>query len=254
MKFPTTVERPLRLPRKGGFNDDVKLEAYQPAALSFADKQRKGIRAVFGGCSSFTDHVRREMKQPFPIASEIPIPVDTARAAKLVAQSDPHVLAEFWDSQLDAMSALVQEAEPHQARWNDHINPVIKPVDGKVKTAALRRQARFCGFGAPKWMGQFSFGFPIAGDLSQKNTFPREENNTPILRRCRLFTSDEARFRERSPKSGWKNASDLWKEAMAQREKGWMSSPFLLGGIRPAEGPSLERLQYRLSVWGRAGG
>ena len=79
MKFPTTAEHPLRLPRKGGFNDDVKLEAYQPASLSFAGKQRKCIREAFGGCSSFTDHVGRAMKHPFPLASEIPIPADTAR-------------------------------------------------------------------------------------------------------------------------------------------------------------------------------
>ena len=137
------------------------------------------------------------MKQPSPLASGIPIPADTDRAAKLVAQSGPHVMAEFWDSQLDALTALVQSAEPRQARRNDHIGPVTKPAAGKVKTFALRRLARFCGFGASRWMDQFAVGFPITGELSQKNTFPRKENNAPILPRGRLFASAEALFRAR---------------------------------------------------------
>ena len=74
------------------------------------------------------------MKQHFPPSSEIPIPVDKARAAKLVAQSDPHLLAEFLDSQLDALAALVHASDPHQARWNDHIDPVIEPAAAKVET------------------------------------------------------------------------------------------------------------------------
>ena len=93
-------------------------------------------------------------------------------SAKLVAQSDPHILDEFRGPQLDAQSALVQADEPHQARWNDQIDPVIIPAAGEVGTAALRRLARFCGFGASKRMGQFAVGFPIAGDIPQKNTLP----------------------------------------------------------------------------------
>ena len=123
------------------------------------------------------------MEHPFPLASEIAIPVDTARAAKHVDRPDPHVLAEFWDSQLDSLAALVHAAEPHQTRRNDQIDPVIKPAAAKVETVPLRRIARFCGFGASKWLDQFAVGFPIAGDLSQKNTCHRKEDNAPILPR-----------------------------------------------------------------------
>ena len=49
---------------KGGVNDDVKIEAYRQDAISYADKRRKGIHEAFGGCHSFTTHVRRAMKQP----------------------------------------------------------------------------------------------------------------------------------------------------------------------------------------------
>ena len=169
------------------------------------------------------------MKQPFPLASGIPIPADTARAAKLVAQSDPHVMAELWDSQHDALAALDHAAESHQARWNDHIDPVIKPAAAKVETVSLIRLARFGGFGASKWMDQFAVGFPIAGDLSQKNAFPLKEDNAPILPRSRISASSGARFRERAPNSGWGNAAGLWADSMFQHEKGRLSPPYPIG-------------------------
>ena len=42
MKFSAEWKGPFHRPRKQNFNDDVRLEAYEPAALSFADKQRTG--------------------------------------------------------------------------------------------------------------------------------------------------------------------------------------------------------------------
>ena len=49
MEFPTKLKEPYRPPRKRNFNDDVHLEAYEPAALPVADKQRKGVREDFDG-------------------------------------------------------------------------------------------------------------------------------------------------------------------------------------------------------------
>ena len=98
MKFSETWKGPFHRPKKQGFSDDVRLEAYEPASLSFADKQRKGIHEAFDGCSSMEDHIRRAASQPFPLASETPIPEETRTAAKFVAENDPHLVAAFWDS------------------------------------------------------------------------------------------------------------------------------------------------------------
>ena len=51
MKFSAERKEHFHRPRKQNFNDDVRLEACEPAALSFADKQRRGIHEAFGGCS-----------------------------------------------------------------------------------------------------------------------------------------------------------------------------------------------------------
>ena len=95
MTFSAEWKGPFHRPRKQCFNDDVCLEAYVPAALSFADKQRKGIREAFEGCSSMEEHIERAVKQPFPLASETPIPRETRKAAQFVAENDPHLVAEF---------------------------------------------------------------------------------------------------------------------------------------------------------------
>ena len=202
MKFPVMWKGPFHRPKKQGFNDDVCLETYEPATLSFADKQRKGIHEAFDGCSSMKDHIRRAASQPFPLASETPIPEETRTAAKFVAENDPHLVADFWGSQLTSLQKLVESAASDQTKWNKCIDPAISPAAGKINTLALRHLADFCGLGASKWMGQFAVGFPITGDLSQAKVFPRKAPKERLLPKKRLFESAEARFRERAPKSG----------------------------------------------------
>ena len=73
VKFSAEWKGPLRRPRKKCFNDDVRLGAYEPASLSFDDKQSRGAPEAFDGCSSIKEHAKRAVKQPFPMASETPI-------------------------------------------------------------------------------------------------------------------------------------------------------------------------------------
>ena len=83
MIFSAEWKGPFHRPRKQCFNDDVCLEAYLPAALPFADKQRKGIHEAFDGCSSMKEHIKRAVKQPFPMASETPIPGEHGKMRSL---------------------------------------------------------------------------------------------------------------------------------------------------------------------------
>ena len=85
MKSPALWKVPLHRPKKQCLNDDVRLEAYEPTALSFADKQRRGAHEAFDGCSPTKEHIRRAVKHPFPLASETPIPREKRKAAQFVA-------------------------------------------------------------------------------------------------------------------------------------------------------------------------
>ena len=149
------------------------------------------------------------MPQPFPLASEIPVPEETTAAAKFSDGDDPHLIAEFGGSQLTALTDLAQADAPSQTRWNACIVPRISPAAGKINTLSIRQLAEECGLGASNWRDQFDVGFPIDGDLTQKNTFPRKTDEKPILPRRQLFLTDESRFRGRAPKSGWKNAAQI---------------------------------------------
>ena len=165
MLFPTTLTTRVRKPQKGCFNDDVKLEHYQPAALSFADKQRRGIHESFDGCADMHEHIRRAMKQPSPMAYETPLPDETSRAAEFIAEYAPRDLTALWDSQLLALGKLPQAAAPEKAVRGKNISPDLRPAAWKVQVLALQQLADFCGLGASRWLDQFAVGLPITGRL-----------------------------------------------------------------------------------------
>ena len=142
-----------------------------------------------------------------------------------MAESDPHLLADFWDSQISHLEALDAAATPSQAKRNARIGPTIRPAAGEIQTLVLRHLAEFCGVGASNWMGQFAVGFPIAGELPQKSTFPRKEPKKSIIPRTQLFWSDEARFMGEFPEVRLGNAAALRNEAMGQHTKGWLAHP-----------------------------
>ena len=89
------------------------------------------------------EHSRWDVTQPFPLGSGIPLPKETAAAAKSPAESDPRLLADFWDYKVSALESLVSAATPAHAKWNARIDPTIRPSAGKIQTMALRHLAEF---------------------------------------------------------------------------------------------------------------
>ena len=72
----------IQLPRvHSPYNDDVKLDSYQPADMSYADKQRRGIHENLESCTSMRDHVSRALDERFPLASPTPLPEHIKKAA-----------------------------------------------------------------------------------------------------------------------------------------------------------------------------
>ena len=66
----------------------------------------------------------------------------------------------------------------------------------------------------------FANGSPIAGRLSQRETFPPDLKVAKILRKSELRRKAASRFTERDAKPGKENAAPLWEEAMAQVGRG----------------------------------
>lgn len=57
----------------GPFNDDVHIESYRAAPLTFSHMQRKGVREDFDGCSGRGDRIRRAIRGISPLAQETPL-------------------------------------------------------------------------------------------------------------------------------------------------------------------------------------
>ena len=72
----------IQLPRfHSPFNDDVKLDSFLPADMTYAGKQRRGIHENFESCASMRDRVRRALNERFPLAAPIPLPEHIKKAA-----------------------------------------------------------------------------------------------------------------------------------------------------------------------------
>ena len=71
----------FQLPRQQSVNDDVEIESYRPTKLILPGKQREVIREPLDFCSSFGEHTRYALKDPFPLSSVSPLPRDLKEEA-----------------------------------------------------------------------------------------------------------------------------------------------------------------------------
>ena len=140
--------------------------AYKPPKLAYDGKQRKGAHESFDACSSREEHVLRELKDPFPLSVETPLPNDTVDAAYFSRDCPPEQLRAFWNSHLGKIEKMVQDSTLAQQNWDAAIPGGIKQDAGKLKTVAISRLMRQCGIGGPKWIRQFAHGVPITVELS----------------------------------------------------------------------------------------
>ena len=79
--------------------------------------------------------------------------------------------------------------------------------------------------GGSAWVSQFTFGFPLVGDLSQEGVYPMGPSLAPAPPLGGIWTSSKQRFQTRPRESGFLNAETLWNEAMGQVKKGWLAEP-----------------------------
>lgn len=168
----------VQLPRQHrSYNDDVRVEAYEPPAMAYADKQRRGIHENLESCESTREHVSRALREPFPLSVETPLPQDTLDAAVFSRDCPPDRLRAFWANQLGRLEKLVQDSELAQRKWDSAVPDGITTAAGKLKTVALSQLMRQCGLGGQKWILQFANGFPITGELAQRHAYKLSEKH-----------------------------------------------------------------------------
>ena len=234
-------------------NDNVRIESCEASPFLFADKLRKDIHEAFDGRKDLGEHVSSAMKERFPLSQDTPLPAETKRAADFVRKCRPMDVANFWGEQLGRLSRLNAELPTHQAQWGGIIDPALKPAAGKIRTLTIRHHAAQCGLGGERWMDQFETGLPNTWAMSQKGVPPPPTHpqvfgaiGGPAL----LFSMGEARFRERAPRAGSKNAPQLWDETMGKVKKGWLCPPLSLADSGCPDGfsPGRYNIAFRFGV------
>ena len=125
---------------------------------------------------------------------------------------------------------LISESGETEAKWVSLIPPEIARSAGNLKLAALMSLATQCQLGGSVWLQRFLSGFPLVGRLAQPRCYPVKPKEVPKRPEptSKLFNTNTSRFADRACKSGFKNATDLWAEALCQCEKGWLTQPFPL--------------------------
>ena len=227
MKPPAFDRAGFTLPRRQSFNGDVEIEAYRPAKLILAGKHRKGIREPLDFCSSPDEHIRYALKDPFPLSAATPLQRELKAASAVSRDIPPVELVEFWGAQNTALESLISNCSLAQKKWDNSIAPEILTAAAKFRTVALKQLLRQHNLGGARWLGQFAFGFPITGSLSQRYTYDLADRDKlkDRIPRSQLFEAASLRFRERAAKYGHKDAQVIWGEALQQVEKGWLFAP-----------------------------
>ena len=90
----------------------------------------------------------------------------------------------------------------------------------------------------------FTWGFPIAGELSHQWFYPVDTAAQPQPGLNEISEGTETRYVSRAAYSDWVNAEFLLAEAIEQLKKGWIMGP------PPSHSPTGRAVNARKRAWG----
>ena len=147
--------------------------------------------------SSIDDHVNKAVDQDFLMARPIPLPAEVDESRALIATNPPRGLLSFWNFQLKRVANYVDLTSGIQKIWDNAAPPEIRDASGKMKSIAISALLGNYDIGGASWMAQFTFGFPLVGNLSQEGIYPRDTS---------LTSAPPSRGSVDSPRDGLKHA------------------------------------------------
>ena len=206
-------------------NNDLELGSFRPSRYTWDGEQRRGIFCHIAESSSIIDHVDKEMDLEFFLSKEVPLPSEVGQSLKMIVGANPIQIKQFWHDQILRVERIAQQAEHTQKQWDLLTPKELRNSRSPIKTVAILDLMNQYGLGGKRWMSQFTFGFPIRGDIEQTGVFPRDKSVLGAPPIGPIWNENEARFRLRARASGALNAASLWEEATDQVRKGWLGPP-----------------------------
>ena len=207
-------------------NDDLSIEHYRSAPLSYLGSQRRGIVDPLPTTSSYEEHIKGALNAAFPLHEPAPLPVDLEWALRFQCENDLATIQAYRSTQLAWVRKIAAECQHTTDELYRSTPSSIAPATGKVHIALLSHLMGFTQMKGRKWVTQFVTGFPMTGCLSQSGVFPLDpETPTTFTDPTTLFATSAERFATRSKRSVSRHTAALWEEAMAQVRDGWLSEP-----------------------------
>ena len=129
--------------------------------------------------TSIDDHINKAVAQDCFLSKETPLPEDVAESVALTPTTRPARLRPFWAPQLKR-AAEYADLSQGAHRIRDNAAPrEIKSAAGRMKSIAISALLNNYDIGGAVWMSRFSYGFRLAGDISQEGVFPRDTSLNP---------------------------------------------------------------------------
>ena len=101
-----------------------------------------------------------------------------------------------------------------------------------------------------RWATQFTYGFPLVGNLSQTGVYPRDMDVLPAPPVGRIWAKSSERFSTMAKHSGYLHSRELRGKDLKQVELGWMGEPLPIDTSRNVltYGNGSANIAFRFSV------
>ena len=136
---------------------------------------KKGLSPEILDSMSYQDHISKAMNSLFPLAMDTPLPAEITRSLEFMKTTDPKLILQFWDVQLNRLDQLIMDCSAKQSEWFQSAPKGIEGAQSRFQSVAYRQLLSQAGLGGEKWVTQMIFGFPTTGCFSQCVTFPQSD-------------------------------------------------------------------------------
>ena len=214
--------------------------------------QKRGISSLLPDGLSPSRHILASGKLTFPLAEPAKLPRDVTAAANFMASKSPHFLREHWKTTLKTVEKRASEL--NSDRTQEILNlchPELSKLTAKIHIPLLRELMNEYDMGGEEWIDQFYSGFPLIGTQGEAGVYPQQHDGSEeMLTREEVLITSKERFYQRFSSASSPFDAPLWKEALQQREKGWLIGPYpIVDGLAIIDGtPRALNFSFRFGV------
>ena len=187
--------------------------------------QKRGLAHTIEGGLFPEERIASALALDSPPPNNAKLPADVKQAISFVSSSSAEGVRSFWEN---ARKKLKERgAEPEGERRGEllRVDPQCRPFVSKIHPPLFRETMLEVGTGALECVDQFLAGFPTTGSAPEEGAYSTKGDSPPPVSRSEILEGAPERCRARLSSRLPPFDSRLWKEALPQKEKGWLEGP-----------------------------